>query len=160
MGASATPQPALPNPHAADRPDGRRVPLGRCSGSALWNVSWGGRRLVRPQLMRIVRQHDLAVPHNPLERNSLCRESSATHGVGNMETWLAGGAERAEIFKQFSSGYRIYRHPKDNKVAIVWENADLPKLEAALAHPDTEKAKAKHTVREPIDVYVEVEGGR
>ena len=84
----------------------------------------------------------------------------ATHGVGNMETWLAGGAERAEIFKQFSSGYRIYRHPKDNKVAIVWENADLPKLEAALAHPDTEKAKAKHTVREPIDVYVEVEGGR
>ena len=36
----------------------------------------------------------------------------ATHGVGNMETWLAGGAERAEIFKQFSSAYRIYRHPQ------------------------------------------------
>jgi hypothetical protein len=84
----------------------------------------------------------------------------ATHGVGNMETWLAGGAERAGIFKQFSSAYRIYRHPQDNKVAIVWENADLQKLEAVLAHPDTEKAKTKHTVREPVDIYVEVEGGR
>jgi hypothetical protein len=84
----------------------------------------------------------------------------ATHGVGNMETWLSGGAERAEIFKQFSSGYRIYRHAKDSKVAIVWENADMKKLEAALSHPDTEKAKTKHTVREPVEIFVEVEGGR
>ena len=84
----------------------------------------------------------------------------ATHAVGNMETWLAGGAERAEIFKQFSSGYRIYRHPSENKVALVWENADLRKLEAALAHPDTEKAKSRHTVLEPVNIYVEVEGGR
>ena len=84
----------------------------------------------------------------------------AVHGVGNMQTWLDGGAERADLFKQFSSGYRIYRHPADNKVAIVWENADVQKLESVLTHPDTEKAKAKHTVREPIDIYVEVEGGR
>jgi hypothetical protein len=84
----------------------------------------------------------------------------ATHAVGNMETWLAGGEERAEIFRQFSSAYRVYRHPEESKVAIVWDNADLQKLEAALAHPDTEKAKARHTVREPIDVYIEVEGGR
>jgi uncharacterized membrane-anchored protein YhcB (DUF1043 family) len=84
----------------------------------------------------------------------------ATHAVGNMATWLAGGAERAEIFKQFSSGYRIYRHPTENKVALVWENADMKKLEAALAHPDTEKAKTRHTVLDPVDIYVEVEGGR
>ena len=84
----------------------------------------------------------------------------ATHAVGDMDTWLAGGGERAEIFKQFCSAYRIYRHAKENKVALVWEDADLRKLEAALAHPDSEKAKARHTVREPVDVYVEVEGGR
>ena len=84
----------------------------------------------------------------------------ATHAVGNMETWLAGGAERAEIFKQFSSGYRIYRHPEENKVALLWENADLQKLEAVLTHPDTEQAKSRHTVLEPIEVYVEVDGGR
>lgn len=71
-----------------------------------------------------------------------------------------GGAERAEIFKQFCSGYRVYRHAKENKVALVWENADLEKLEAALGHPDTEKAKSRHTVREPIDMYIEVDGGR
>jgi hypothetical protein len=84
----------------------------------------------------------------------------ATHAVGNMDTWLAGGKERAEIFNQFSSGYRIYRHAKGNKIALVWENADLQKLEAALSHPDTEKAKSRHTVLEPIDIYIEVEGGR
>ena len=84
----------------------------------------------------------------------------ATHAVGNLETWLAGGAERAEIFKQFSSAYRIYRHPKENKVAIVWDNANLQKLEATLGHPDTEKSKARHTVRDPIELYIEVEGGR
>ena len=83
----------------------------------------------------------------------------ATHAVGNMDTWLAGGKERAEIFKQFSSGYRIYRHQSETKVAIVWEGVDLQKLNAVLAHPDTEAAKTRHTVREPIDVYVEVEGG-
>jgi hypothetical protein len=29
-----------------------------------------------------------------------------------------------------------------------------------LNHPDTEKAKARYTVLEPIEIYVEVEGGR
>jgi hypothetical protein len=84
----------------------------------------------------------------------------ATHAVGDMSTWLAGGSERAEIFKPFCSGYRVYRHKNGNRVAIVWENADMPKLEAALTHPDTQKAKDRHTVIDPIDVYVEVEGGR
>jgi hypothetical protein len=82
----------------------------------------------------------------------------ATHAVGNMNTWLAGGSERAELFKGFCSGYRIYRQQNENKVAIVWENADMQKLEAALTHPDTQKAKDKHTVLDPIEVYVEVEG--
>jgi hypothetical protein len=34
------------------------------------------------------------------------------------------------------------------------------RLDAALTHPDTEKAKSRQTVLEPIDIYVEVEGGR
>lgn len=83
----------------------------------------------------------------------------ATHAVGNMDTWLAGGAERAEIFKQLCGSYRIYRHSQENRVALVWEDVDMPKLEAALGDPDTEKKKARHTVLDPIDVYVEVEGG-
>jgi hypothetical protein len=84
----------------------------------------------------------------------------ATHPVGNMDTWLAGGEERAKLFRQFAGAYRIYRHPTANKVAIVWENADLQKLQAVLADPETEKAKSRHTVLEPVDLYIEVEGGR
>lgn len=84
----------------------------------------------------------------------------ATHAVGNMETWLAGGEERTQLFKQFCSGYRVYRQQGGNKVALLWENADIAKLEAALKHPDTEKAKQRHTVRDPIEVYVEVDKGR
>lgn len=84
----------------------------------------------------------------------------ATHAVGNMDTWLAGGEERAKLFQQFSSAYRIYRHPTANKVALVWENADLQKLQAVLTDPETEKAKSRHTVLEPVDLYIEVEGGR
>jgi hypothetical protein len=84
----------------------------------------------------------------------------ATHAVGNMETWLAGGEQRAEVFKQFCSGYRIYRHPTENRVALVWEDADVAQVQAVLSHPETEKAKASHTVLEPIEIYIEVEGGR
>ena len=69
----------------------------------------------------------------------------ATHAVGNMETWLAGAEERAEIFRQF---------------AIAWENADLDKLQAALADPDTETAKSRHSVLDPVELYLEVEGRR
>ncbi len=84
----------------------------------------------------------------------------ATHPVGKMESWHPGAEERAEIFKEFCSGYRIYRHPTENKVALVWENADPEKLETVLTHPDAERAKAKHTVLEPVEMYVEIEGGR
>ncbi|HLX28142.1 MAG TPA: hypothetical protein VKV24_06625 [Casimicrobiaceae bacterium] len=84
----------------------------------------------------------------------------ATHAVENMDKWLAGGEERARMFQQFCSGYRIYRHPKDNKVALVWENVDPKKFEAVLSDPDTERAKTRHTVKDPIEIYFEVEGGR
>jgi hypothetical protein len=84
----------------------------------------------------------------------------AAHAVGNMETWLAGGTERAEIFKRFCSGYHVYRNLKEHRVAIVWENVDMKKLEAALSDPNVEKSKARHTVIDPIDLYVEVEGSR
>ena len=76
-----------------------------------------------------------------------------THGVGNMDTWLSGGAERAEIFRQFSSGYRVYRHEKENRVAIVWENVDMQKLGPVLGSRETESAKARHTVRDPIEIF-------
>jgi hypothetical protein len=36
---------------------------------------------------------------------------------------------------------------------------DLPKLKAMLDTPETAAAKAKHTVIDPLVVYMEVDGG-
>ncbi len=83
----------------------------------------------------------------------------ATHAVGDMDTWLAGGSERQEVFKGFSSGYRIFRHAEKNEVSIVWEGVDLEKMKATLESSETANAKARHTVIDPVEVYVEVEDG-
>ena len=83
----------------------------------------------------------------------------ATHAVGDMDTWLAGGSERQELFKRFSSGYRIFRHVEKNEVSIVLEGVDLEKMKATLESSEAANAKARHTVIEPVDVYVEVEDG-
>lgn len=56
-----------------------------------------------------------------------------------------GRGARAEIFREF---------------AIAWENADLDKLQAVLADPDTETAKSRHSVLDPVELYLEVEGRR
>jgi len=33
-----------------------------------------------------------------------------THAVGNIDTWLKGGADREELFAKFCSSHRIFRH--------------------------------------------------
>ncbi len=83
----------------------------------------------------------------------------ATHAVGDMDTWLAGGSERQDVFKNFSSGYRIFRHAEKNEVAIVWEGADIEKMKAVLGSSEAAEAKARHTVIDPIEIYIEVENG-
>jgi len=83
-----------------------------------------------------------------------------THSVGNIDTWLKGGADRKALFAKFCSSHRIFRHPDEpNRVSIVCENVDLAKLKAMLDTPETAAAKAKHTVIDPIVVYTEVDGG-
>jgi hypothetical protein len=93
-------------------------------------------------------------------RRSIMPNVIATHAVGNMETWLAGGDERTALFKKFCRSYRVFRHPGQAKVTLFWEDADMAKLEATLAEPAAQAAKAKHTVLEPIEVYVEVPNAR
>jgi hypothetical protein len=83
-----------------------------------------------------------------------------THAVGNIDTWLKGGGERKEVFAKFCSSHRIFRHPDEaNRVSIVCENVDLAKLKATLDTAETNAAKAKHTVIDPIEIYIEVAGG-
>ena len=82
-----------------------------------------------------------------------------THAVGNMDTWLAGGDERAELFKAFCSSYRIFKHGDKDQVSLVWEGVDLEKMKAMLSSPEGAAGKAKHTVLDPIEIYIEVDGG-
>ncbi len=49
----------------------------------------------------------------------------AAHAVGDMKTWLAGGDERAALFKGFCSSYRIFKHATKNQVCLVWNGVDL-----------------------------------
>ncbi len=83
-----------------------------------------------------------------------------THAVGNIETWLKGGADRKKLFPTFCTSYRVFRHPDQaNRVSIVCENVDLAKLKAAMETAEIKALMAKHTVIEPVEVYIEVDGG-
>jgi hypothetical protein len=83
----------------------------------------------------------------------------AVHAVGNLNTWL-GNDTRPGLFKQFCSGYRLYRMPDQAKVAIVYENVDMAKLQRLLGTPEIEAAKKKDTVLDPIELFVELDGAR
>jgi hypothetical protein len=83
----------------------------------------------------------------------------AVHAVGNLETWL-GEDNRPGLFKQFCSSYRLYRLPNQAKVAIVWENVDMAKLQRVLASAEAQAAKKADTVLDSIELFVELEGAR
>ena len=68
--------------------------------------------------------------------------------------------ERKALFANFSSSYRIFRHTDADLVSIVWENADLEKMKALLDSSEGKAAEAAHTVIDPIEIFIEVEGGK
>ncbi|MBV8103721.1 MAG: hypothetical protein JO223_03685 [Hyphomicrobiales bacterium] len=83
-----------------------------------------------------------------------------THAVGDMDTWLKGSEHRKAVFSKFCSNHRIFKHAEVNRVSILCEDVDLAKMQAAMGAPETAKAKAADTVIDPIDVYIEVDGGK
>lgn len=83
-----------------------------------------------------------------------------THAVGDMETWLKGGEHRKAVFSKFCSNHRILKHTDTNRVSVLRENVDLAKMQATMNSPETAKAKVADTVIDPIDVYIEVAGGK
>ena len=82
-----------------------------------------------------------------------------THAVGDMEQWLKGN-NRARLFPNFCSSYRIFKHADGERVSIVGEGVDLAKMQAMLSTPEAATAKAEDTVIDPIEVYIEVEGAK
>ena len=83
-----------------------------------------------------------------------------THAVGDMETWLKGGEHRKAVFAKFCSNHRIFKHAETNRVSILCENVDLAKMQETMGAAETAKAKVADTVIDPIDVYIEVAGGK
>lgn len=83
----------------------------------------------------------------------------AMHRVENMDTWLAAD-NREKLFPQFCSGYRLFRMPNENRVALYIENADVEKMQALFQSPEAAAAKKADTVIDPIEIFVEIEGGR
>jgi len=81
------------------------------------------------------------------------------HAVGDMKSWLAGGDERKAIFKGFCSSYQVFKHSTKPQVCLVWKDVDLAKMRIAMTSSETVARKAKHTVIDPIEIYVEIEGG-
>ena len=82
-----------------------------------------------------------------------------THAVGNMDTWLGGGEVRTKTFSSFCSGHRIFKHADQSQVSIVFEDVDLEKMKVVLGSSEAAASKAQHTVIDPIEIYIEVEGG-
>lgn len=83
-----------------------------------------------------------------------------THAVGSMETWLKGSENRKAVFSKFCSSHRIFKHAETNRVSILWENVDLAKMQETMGAAETAKAKAADTVIDPVEIYIEVEGGK
>jgi hypothetical protein len=77
-----------------------------------------------------------------------------------MDVWLKGGADREKLFAPFCSSYRIYKQGDSNRVAIVSEGVDLGKMQAAMSSPEIEAGMKAHTVLQPVEVYVEIPGGK
>ena len=80
------------------------------------------------------------------------------HKVGDYETWLKGHQERTNLFSSFSSGFQTYRDTNDpQSVVLVVNVTDMDKMQAVFTDPNTDEAKKRHTVIEPITVSMPVE---
>jgi hypothetical protein len=62
------------------------------------------------------------------------------------------------VFSKFCSNHRIFKHAEANRVSILWENVDLAKMQEGAA--EAAKAKAADTVIDPLEIFIEVEGGK
>jgi len=79
------------------------------------------------------------------------------HKVGNFETWLSGHQDRVNSFSPLVGEFKTFRDSTDqNSIAMVMEVNDLSKLAEMMNDPKIKPLKDKHTVIEPIKVFVQV----
>ena len=81
-----------------------------------------------------------------------------THAVVDIQRWLEGKAERAEVVNSFGSNATDYvAEDGSNHVAVSCDIRDLDAVKAVFASPPPDIAgnMQKHGVIEPIKLYVE-----
>jgi hypothetical protein len=79
------------------------------------------------------------------------------HKVGNFDTWLNGHQDRINSFTPLVKNFKTFRDANDpNSIAMVMEVTDMDKLGEMVNDPKMKPLKDKHTVIDPIDIYVEV----
>jgi len=81
-----------------------------------------------------------------------------THDVVDLQRWLAGKAERAEVISAIGSNVvDTVALDGSNKIALIADINDLTALEAMLNSPPPELAALmeKHGVLPPFTAYVE-----
>ncbi|MGA3014699.1 MAG: hypothetical protein ABSD71_11795 [Bacteroidales bacterium] len=80
-----------------------------------------------------------------------------SHKVGNFDTWLKGHQDRLNLFSPFVSNFQTFQDPNDpNSIAMTMEVSDMDKLGEVMNDPSVQHFKDKHTVIDPISVYVKV----
>ena len=79
------------------------------------------------------------------------------HKVGDFDTWLKGHQDRVNSFSPLVTSFKTFQDTNDpNSIAMVMEVTDLDKLGAMVNDPALKPFKDKHTVIDPISIYVEV----
>ena len=81
-----------------------------------------------------------------------------THGVVEIERWLQGKAERAEIISKYATNVTDHvAADGSNNVAITADIHDMAGLQALMDSPSPEDtdAEERHGVIQPITVYIE-----
>jgi hypothetical protein len=79
------------------------------------------------------------------------------HKVGDFKTWLNGHKDRVNVFSPAVSSFTTYQDSDDpNSIAMVLEVTDMDKLGELMKDPAVQPYKDKHTVIDPISVYVQV----
>jgi len=79
------------------------------------------------------------------------------HKVGNFDTWLSGHQDRINVFTPLVTSFKTFQDANDpNSIAMVMEVTDLEKLGKMINDPAIQHFKDKHTVIDPISIYVEV----
>jgi hypothetical protein len=79
------------------------------------------------------------------------------HKVGDFNTWLKGHEDRVRIFSPLVKNFQTFQDANDpNSIAMVMEVSDLEKLAAMTDDPEVRPFKEKHTVIDPICIYVQV----